>query len=54
MYRYATTLRSLTQGRAWHAEKFSHYEEVTAEIQQKVVAESAKDRVRAEEEEKVG
>jgi elongation factor G len=54
MYRYATTLRSLTQGRAWHSEKFSHYEEVTAEIQAKVVAESAKDRVRAEEEEKVG
>ena len=44
MYRYSTTLRSLTQGRAWHAEKFSHYEEVAPDVQEKVVAEAAKHR----------
>jgi elongation factor G len=54
VYRYSTTLRSLTQGRAWHSEKFSHYEEVTADIQEKVVAESAKEREKEREKEKVG
>ncbi len=54
MYRFATTLRSLTQGRAWHAEKFSHYEEVTPDVQEKVVAEAAKMRERESEKEKVG
>jgi translation elongation factor EF-G len=47
-------LRSLTQGRAWHAEKFSHYEEVTSDIQEKVIAESAKERDKEREKEKVG
>jgi elongation factor G len=50
MYRYASTLRSLTQGRAWHSEKFSHYEEVIPEIQAKVVAEAAKERDHHEKE----
>lgn len=54
MYRFATTLRSLTQGRAWHSEKFSHYEEVTPDVQEKVVAEAAKLRVGESEKEKVG
>jgi len=54
VYRYSTTLRSLTQGRAWHAEKFSHYEEVTSDIQEKVIAESAKERDKEREKEKVG
>jgi elongation factor G len=54
MYRFATTLRSLTQGRAWHAEKFSHYEEVTPDVQEKVVAEAAKMREKESEKEKVG
>jgi elongation factor G len=54
MYRFATTLRSLTQGRAWHSEKFSHYEEVTPEVQEKVRAEAAKIREREAEKEKVG
>ena len=54
MYRFATTLRSLTQGRAWHSEKFSHYEEVAPEVQEKVRAEAAKIREREAEKEKVG
>jgi len=37
-YKYATHLRSLTQGRGMHAAKFSHYEEVPRELAEKVVA----------------
>ena len=37
-YKYATHLRSLTQGRGMHASKFSHYEEVPRELAEKVVA----------------
>ncbi len=37
-YKYATHLRSLTQGRGSHAAKFSHYEEVPREIADKVIA----------------
>jgi elongation factor G len=54
MYRYATNLRALTQGRAWHSEKFSHYEEVTSDVQEKIVAETAKEREKEAEKEKVG
>ncbi len=53
MYRYSTTLRSLTQGRAWHSEKFSHYEEVAADVQEKIVAEAARYRDKEAEKEKV-
>lgn len=38
--RYSTHLRSLTQGRAMHSRKFSHYEEVPAEISERVIAEA--------------
>jgi len=38
MYKYSTTLRSLTQGRGIHSRSFSHYEEVPAEVQAKIVA----------------
>jgi elongation factor G len=41
LYKYATTLRSLTQGRAMHKRKFSSYEEVPA-LQAKKVIEAAK------------
>ena len=37
-YKYATHLRSLTQGRGMHGAKFSHYEEVPRELADKVVA----------------
>lgn len=39
LYKYSTTLRSITQGRGLHRQKFSHYEEVPKEIAEKIVAE---------------
>jgi elongation factor G len=38
LYRYSTTLRSLTHGRGIHRRKFSHYEEVPGDVTQKIVA----------------
>jgi elongation factor G len=40
LYRYATTLRSLTGGRGLHTEEFSHYEYLPPEAEAKVVAEA--------------
>jgi elongation factor G len=40
LYRYSSTLRSLTGGRGLHTEAFSHYEEMPREAEQKVVEES--------------
>jgi elongation factor G len=40
LYKYATHLRSLTQGRASHRTKFSHYEEVPRELAEKVIAQA--------------
>jgi len=37
LYRYSTQLRSLTGGRGVHIEGFSHYQEMPAELEQKVV-----------------
>lgn len=37
LYRYSTTLRSITGGRAIHKEKFSHYEEVPKDLEQKII-----------------
>lgn len=42
LYRYSTTLRSLTGGRGSHTERFSHYEEMPAALQQKVIEEAKK------------
>ena len=42
LYRYSSTLRSLTGGRGVHAESFSHYEEMPKEAEQKVIEESKK------------
>jgi elongation factor G len=42
LYRYSSTLRSLTGGRGVHAESFSHYEEMPREAEQRVVEESKK------------
>ncbi len=39
LYRYATALRSMTQGRGMATQAYSHYEEVPPEIQQKIIAE---------------
>ena len=40
LYHYGTVVRSLTGGRGIHAEKFSHYEEMPAEFERKVVEEA--------------
>jgi elongation factor G len=42
LYRYSSTLRSLTGGRGVHAESFSHYEEMPREAEQRVIEESKK------------
>jgi elongation factor G len=38
IYKYATHLRALTQGRGMHSARFSHYEEVPRELSEKVIA----------------
>jgi elongation factor G len=38
LYKYSTTLRSLTQGRGLHRRKFSHYEEVPHDVTKKLIA----------------
>ncbi|SPE59480.1 Small GTP-binding protein [Verrucomicrobia bacterium] len=48
LYRYSSTLRSLTGGRGVHGESFSHYEEMPRESEQKVIEESKKARANAE------
>lgn len=48
LYQYSTALRSLTGGRAVHAEDFDHYEEMPKELEQKVIAESKKAKEEAE------
>jgi len=42
LYRYSSTLRSLTGGRGMHSEAFSHYEEMPREAEGKVIEESKK------------
>jgi elongation factor G len=44
LYKYATTLRSLTQGRAVHHRKLHGYEEVPANVQPKVIEAAKKER----------
>ena len=38
LYKYSTHLRSLTQGRGAHAQKFVRYEEVPRELAERVIA----------------
>ncbi|PJA26936.1 MAG: elongation factor G [candidate division Zixibacteria bacterium CG_4_9_14_3_um_filter_46_8] len=40
LYKYATALRSMTQGRGTYSMEFSHYEEVPREVQEKIIAEA--------------
>jgi len=40
LYKYSTSLRSLTQGRGIHTRSFSYYEEVPREIADKIIKES--------------
>jgi elongation factor G len=44
LYRYSSTLRSLTGGRGVHTEDFNHYEEMPRDSEQKVIEESKKAR----------
>lgn len=44
LYKYSSQLRSLTQGRGAHKRKFSYYEEVPKEVEQKVIDEYNKSR----------
>jgi elongation factor G len=44
MYKYSTSLRSLTQGRGFFNMKFHHYEEVPKEITKRIVEEAKKDK----------
>ena len=44
LYRYSTTLRSITAGRGIHSRKFSHYEEAPGDIAQQVIAKAKKDK----------
>jgi elongation factor G len=50
LYRYSSTLRSLTAGRGVHSEDFSHYEEMPRDAEHKVVEESKKHRQHTAEE----
>jgi elongation factor G len=47
LYKYANTLRSISQGRGFYRQKFSHYEYVPKEIQDKVVADYQKEKEEA-------
>ena len=40
LYKYSTSLRSMTQGRGIHTREFSHYEEVPREIAEKIIKEA--------------
>jgi elongation factor G len=44
LYKYSSNLRSLTSGRGSHRRKFSHYEEVPKDVEQKVIDEYHKSR----------
>ncbi|MDX1421343.1 MAG: elongation factor G, partial [Rubricoccaceae bacterium] len=41
LFRYATALRSLTQGRGLHHTRFAHYEPMPRHVQEKLIAERA-------------
>jgi elongation factor G len=43
MYKYSTSLRSMTQGRGFFNMTFHHYEEVPKEIAQRIIAEAQKE-----------
>jgi elongation factor G len=40
LYKYSTSLRSLTQGRGLHTRQFSHYEEVPKDVSDKLIKEA--------------
>jgi elongation factor G len=44
LYKYSTSLRSMTAGRGIHNRSFSHYEEIPSEIAEKIIAEAKKEK----------
>ncbi len=48
LFRYSTNLRSMTQGRGIHKQKFDHYEEMPREVAEKIITEHAKQKVEEE------
>ena len=44
LYKYSTSLRSITQGRGMFKSEFSHYEEVPRELADKIIQESKKEK----------
>ncbi len=44
LYKYSSTLRSITKGRGTYTMKFSHYDEVPAEIAKKIIEEAKKEK----------
>jgi elongation factor G len=44
LHNYATTIRSLTGGRGFHAESHSHYENLPKEFEKKVIADYKRQR----------
>ncbi|HZY10157.1 MAG TPA: elongation factor G [Bacteroidota bacterium] len=48
LYRYSTILRSMSQGRGIHKQKFDHYEEMPRENTDKVISEHAAQKVEEE------
>jgi elongation factor G len=48
LHRYSSTLRSITKGRGTFTMKFSHYDEVPADITQKIIEESKREKEKEE------
>ncbi len=48
LYKYSADLRSMTQGKAFHTRKFSHYDQVPKEIAEKIIAEHKPDKEKEE------
>jgi len=44
LYKYSTTLRSVTAGRGMHKRKFSHYDPVPSDIAEEIIAQSKKEK----------
>ena len=49
MFKYATDLRSMTQARGFFTMKFERYEEVPANVAQKIIENAQKDKEEEEE-----
>ena len=44
LFKYSTTLRSMTSGRGIHNRLFSHYDEVPGEISDKIIEKAKKEK----------